>query len=61
LRRDIPLNGMFIEAVMTAAGAALIAGAHILNLRAGRRCKCCEVEATGSESPEHSGPASCSQ
>jgi hypothetical protein len=35
--RDIP-----IEPVAVALGASLIIGAHVLNLRYSRRCKCCD-------------------
>jgi len=61
LRHHVPLNGERTEAIMTAAGAGLIAGAHTLNLRKGRRCECCEAGTNESESREHSGPTSCSQ
>jgi hypothetical protein len=61
LRHHVPLNSERTEAIMTAVGAGLIAGAHTLNLRKGRSCECCEAGATESESREHSGPASCSQ
>jgi hypothetical protein len=60
-RRHIPLKGVPAEAIMTAVGAFLIAGAHTLNLRLSRRCKCCEGAAIESGARERSGPAACSQ
>jgi len=61
LRHHVPLNGVPTEALMTAAGAFLMAGAHTLNLRHNRHCACCEAAASDSESRERPGPAACSR
>ena len=41
LRRYLRWRGIPIEPVAAALGASLIIGAHVLNLRYSRRCKCC--------------------
>jgi hypothetical protein len=41
LRRYIELPSISIEPIVTAVGASLIIGAHILNLRFSKRCQCC--------------------
>lgn len=41
LRRHIPSN-LPAESIGTGIGAGLIAGAHILNHRLSKRCRCCE-------------------
>lgn len=42
LRRHIELPSLSIEPVVTAVGAGLIIGAHVLNLRFSKRCQCCD-------------------
>jgi len=41
-RRHIPWRAVPIEPAATAAGAILIIGAHVLNVRFSKRCPCCE-------------------
>jgi hypothetical protein len=41
LRRYIELPSISVEPFVTAVGASLIIGAHILNLRFSKRCQCC--------------------
>ena len=41
LRRYIKLPSISVEPVVTAVGVSLIIGAHILNLRFSKRCRCC--------------------
>jgi hypothetical protein len=54
LLRHVALPVISIEPVATALGLTLIIGAHALNLRYSRRCKCCDPlpEATGEETQE---------
>lgn len=42
LRRHIELPAFSTEPVVTAVGAGLIIGAHVLNLRCSKRCRCCD-------------------
>ena len=57
MRHRIESRAFSIEPVATALGAGLIIGAHVLNLRFSRRCKCCEPNADQmcEESRESSG------
>jgi hypothetical protein len=41
LRRHIDLPAFPAEPLVTAVGASLIAGAHLLNIRFSKRCGCC--------------------
>lgn len=49
LRRYIQLPSISAEPVVTAVGASLIVGAHVLNLRFSKGCRCCDPlpETTG--------------
>ena len=40
-RRYVDPPAFSIEALVTAVGATLIIGAHVLNLRFSKRCQCC--------------------
>ena len=42
LRSRFPASSGSIEPVTAGAGAILIIGAHLLNLRFSRQCRCCE-------------------
>ena len=41
LRRHIAFPALSVEPVVTAVGAGLIIGAHVLNLRFSKHCRCC--------------------
>lgn len=41
LRRHVDIPAVPLEAIATGAGASLIVGAHVLNLRLSKRCQCC--------------------
>jgi MerC mercury resistance protein len=42
LRRHLRWRDIPVEPVVAALGASLIIGAHLLNLRYSRRCRCCD-------------------
>jgi hypothetical protein len=42
VRRHTPWRVVPIEPVATGVGAILIVGAHLLNMRFSKRCRCCE-------------------
>ena len=55
LRRRLFSTALPVEAAATGLGAGLIIGAHALNLRFCRQCRCCAP--TSSEAGGHSAPA----
>ena len=42
LRHHVDIPAVPLEAIATGAGASLIVGAHVLNLRFSKRCQCCD-------------------
>jgi MerC mercury resistance protein len=43
MRGHLGWTGGFVEPILVGAGAFLIIGAHALNLKLSRRCRCCEL------------------
>jgi hypothetical protein len=58
LRRHAGLTAMCSEPIVTALGASLIIGAHLLNLKFSKACNCCDPvsQATGQEPGAESCP-----
>jgi hypothetical protein len=56
LKRFVAGRIASFETVATIAGAALVVGAHVLNLRYSRNCACCTPSSEASEAePERKG------